>query len=138
MLARLQTRLSRALTRAAIYLDPGRGRPADQSSHQPAFDVETHVLWDQVKSHTMTSIERIDALRLAIEYINANAIPGDIVECGVWRGGSIKAVALTLLRLGDARRLWLYDTFSGMTPPGPDDIDFRGRPAAKLMATEEP
>ena len=86
----------------------------------------------------MTSIERIDALRASVEYIHANSIPGDIVECGVWRGGSMMAVALTLLRLGEIRRLWLYDTFSGMTPPGSEDMDFQGRAAKDLLATEDP
>jgi hypothetical protein len=61
-----------------------------------------------------------------------------MVECGVWRGGSMMAAALTLLRLGTTRRLWLYDTFAGMTTPGPDDKDFQGRSAADLMAATEP
>jgi hypothetical protein len=86
----------------------------------------------------MTSIERIDALRASVEYVHANSIPGDIVECGVWRGGSMMAVALTLLRLGENRRLWLYDTFAGMTPPGTEDRDFQGRAAADLLASEDP
>jgi hypothetical protein len=85
----------------------------------------------------MTSIERIDALRASVEYVHANSIPGDIVECGVWRGGSMMAVAITLLRLGGNRRLWLYDTFSGMTPPGTEDMDFQGRAAKDLLAAED-
>ena len=92
----------------------------------------------EFKSRTMTSIERIDALRASVEYIHANSISGDIVECGVWRGGSMMAVALTLLRLKDIRRLWLYDTFSGMTPPESEDVDFAGRAAKDLLATEHP
>jgi hypothetical protein len=86
----------------------------------------------------MTSIERVDALRASIEYIHANGIPGDIVECGVWRGGSMMAIALTLLRVGGLRRLWLYDTFSGMTPPGSEDMDFQGRSAKDVLAQENP
>jgi O-methyltransferase len=105
---------------------------------QLPFDPETQALWERVKSSTMTSIERIDALRASIEYVHLNSIAGDIVECGVWRGGSMMAVALTLLRLGEFRRLWLYDTFSGMTPPGSDDVDFQGRTAKDLLAAESP
>jgi hypothetical protein len=86
----------------------------------------------------MTSIERVDALRQAVEHIEANSVPGDIVECGVWRGGSMMAVALTLLRVNGLRRLWLYDTFSGMTTPGVEDRDFQGRAASDWMATEDP
>jgi hypothetical protein len=86
----------------------------------------------------MTSIERIDALRRAIEHVHVNGIEGDIVECGVWRGGSIIAAALTLQRLGVTRRLWLYDTFSGMTAPSEEDVDIKGRAAGELLATEDP
>ena len=85
-------RLHRALMRAARAL-------SETEPVQLPFDPETQVLWDRVKSRTMTSIERIDALRASVEYIHANSILGDIVECGVWRGGSMMAVALTLLRL---------------------------------------
>jgi hypothetical protein len=83
----------------------------------------------------MTTIDRIDAVRKSVEYVEANSIPGDIVECGVWRGGSIMAAALTLMRLGTKRSLWLYDTFAGMPPPGSEDRDFQGRTAAELMAS---
>ena len=127
----IRRRLYRALMRAA--------RPLQETEPvQLPFDLETQVLWDRVKSRTMTSIERIDALRASVEYIHANSISGDIVECGVWRGGSMMAVALTLLRLKDIRRLWLYDTFSGMTPPESEDVDFEGRAAKDLLATEDP
>jgi O-methyltransferase len=121
------------------------GQPIQGSSHAATaetvpvdLDGESLALWERVRSRTMTSIERIDALRRAVEHIHANAIDGDIVECGVWRGGSMMAAALTLKRLGDIRRLWLYDTFSGMTPPHPDDIDVTGRAAAALLAAEDP
>ena len=39
------------------------------------------------------------ALILAVEYVVAGELAGDIVECGVWRGGSMMAVARTLLAL---------------------------------------
>jgi hypothetical protein len=86
----------------------------------------------------MTNLERVDALRRAVEYVWANSIPGAMVECGVWRGGSMMAIALTLLRLGEIRKLWLYDTFYGMTPPGPHDTDFAKTAAADLMTYQDP
>lgn len=47
----------------------------------------------------------------------AGELAGDIVECGVWRGGSMMAVARTLLALGrDDRILWMYDTFACGVP----------------------
>jgi len=61
-------------------------------------------------------------------------IPGAIVECGVWRGGSMMAVALTLLELQAATRpLYLYDTFDGMPPPTARDRSFAGESAATIL-----
>lgn len=129
--------LGRALTRAGQSLMSGDD--ARQREAIPVdFDTCSVELWKKVKSRTMTSIERIDALRRAVEHIHVNSIPGDIVECGVWRGGSMMAAALTLKRLSTNRRLWLYDTFSGMTPPHREDVDVTGRAAADLLASEDP
>jgi O-methyltransferase len=102
------------------------------------LDEQTTILWNIVKSRTMTSIYRVDALRESVEYINSNNIAGDIVECGVWRGGSTLAVALTLQRLGTERILWLFDTFEGMPEPGSEDIDFNGRAALDIMVEQAP
>jgi hypothetical protein len=54
----------------------------------------------------------------------ANNIPGDIVECGVARGGSAAVMALALRGLGARRRLWLFDTFSGIPQPTTSDPDY--------------
>ena len=54
----------------------------------------------------------------ATRYIQKFDIPGDVLECGVWRGGSMHAVARTLDAAGDhSRDLYLFDTFAGMPPP---------------------
>jgi O-methyltransferase len=88
--------------------------------------------------YTMTSLERILTAIRATAYISENHIPGDIVECGVWRGGSTMAIARTLVELEDVSRcLYLYDTFEGMTEPTPSDTDFRGREAAALLSTAQ-
>jgi O-methyltransferase len=63
---------------------------------------------------TMTSIERMYAMHSSVRYVVEAGIPGDIVECGVWRGGSSMMAALTLRELKAERQLWLYDTFEGM------------------------
>jgi O-methyltransferase len=82
--------------------------------------------------YTMTDVARTLSLIHAVRYIEHNSVPGDIVECGVWRGGSMMAVARTLLNMGVSdRQLHLYDTFEGMTAPTSRDIDFAGVPAAE-------
>jgi hypothetical protein len=75
-----------------------------------------------VKGFTITSVERIYGLINAVRYVTQNQIPGDIVECGVWKGGSVMAAATTLLAMGSKDRdLYLYDTYTGMTPPTEKD-----------------
>jgi hypothetical protein len=62
-----------------------------------------------------------------VRYIHAAGLSGDIVECGVWRGGNCVLAALTLMMLGDTSRgVWLYDTFTGMTEPTERDRDVYG------------
>lgn len=72
---------------------------------------------------TMVSRERLYAHFQAVDHVVKNGIEGDIVECGVWRGGTSMLGALTLLGLGDPfRDVWLYDTFAGMTEPTTADV----------------
>lgn len=83
----------------------------------------------RVAPFTMTSPERVVALRDAVEHVCDRALPGDVVECGVWRGGSMMVVAEVLRRRGERRTLHLFDTFEGMPPPTEHDVDWRGRSA---------
>lgn len=83
---------------------------------------------------TLTSPERLASLIGGIKYVVQNDIIGDIAECGVWRGGSMVATALTLQMLGDTRRdLYLYDTFEGMSSPTEHDRDLTGESATKML-----
>ena len=83
---------------------------------------------------TLVMLEGLAALVNATTQIATNKIPGDIAECGVWRGGSMMVVALTLLSKGDTGRdLYLYDTFEGMPPPTDNDKRFDGQTASHLM-----
>jgi hypothetical protein len=76
----------------------------------------------RVEPYTMTSPHKLAALCHSVEYIWKNKIPGSIVECGVWRGGSMMAAALSLIRVGDvSREIILFDTFEGMPPPTEKD-----------------
>lgn len=104
-------------------------------------DLAPHVrdIYNTVQPYTMTSPERVNALVRSVEYLERSQIPGDIVECGVWRGGSMMAVAKTLLRLeATPRNLLLFDTFEGMPPPDELDVDLEGRSASAIMDEQEP
>lgn len=89
----------------------------------------------QVQPFTMTPPERIVALVDAVRYVARAGRPGAVVECGVWRGGSMMAAALALKALGDTEReLFLFDTFTGMPEPSELDVDVTGTSARELMA----
>ena len=58
-----------------------------------------------------------------------------MVECGVWRGGSMMLIAYALQYFGDtSRQLYLYDTYKGMTEPDAIDYDFDGNPLKPVWA----
>ena len=79
-------------------------------------------IWRQVERYTMISPERGYAIYKAVEYIVKNGIPGNFVECGVWKGGASMLMALALKTFeGGLRRIYLYDTYAGMTAPSDAD-----------------
>ena len=93
-----------------------------------------HDIRNTVAPFTMTSKDRTLSLTEAISYISKARIPGAIVECGVWRGGSMMTCALTLMHQGNTEReLYLFDTFSGMTLPTAVDVDHAGISATKTI-----
>lgn len=104
-------------------------------SESIAFHPDFDAIWDRVRAYTMTSRERAFALWTAVNTVIDNDIPGAFVECGVWKGGSSMIIALTLLqRRAGQREIFLFDTFSGMTEPGPADLDLNEQAAGDLMA----
>jgi len=86
---------------------------------------------------SMVSIDRIWAIIQATKYIVKNNIEGDFVECGVWRGGCSLAMAMILDDLKVNRRIFLFDTFSGMTQPTSWDIDIHGHNAKDRLETSK-
>ncbi len=86
---------------------------------------------EAVLPYTMTGVERIVAVIEATRHICANGVPGAIVECGVWRGGSAMTAALTLSSMADTGRdIYLYDTYTGMSEPTAEDVSHDGVSAA--------
>src|SRR5687768_6362336 len=87
-------------------------------------------IYEACRPYTMTGALRMHALFDALRYGTSAAVAGDIVECGVWRGGSAMVAALAMLRLGAAPRdIWLFDTFEGMPEPTERDVTLDGKPA---------
>lgn len=78
----------------------------------------------RIRSISMVSHARLHSLHESVRYVVRNNIPGDIVECGVARGGSAAVMALALQCLRAQRRMWLFDTFSGLPEPTAADPDY--------------
>ena len=87
------------------------------------FSIED--LLEKVKPYTYLTEERFRNLAQICRYLNTNHIPGDIVECGTYKGGS---AAFLSKHMGD-RHLWLYDSFQGM----PQTLERDGIEAAKWV-----
>jgi hypothetical protein len=127
-LQRLNNRLERSVKKMEKQTGTGTpGLPAD-------MDDEAKEIIRLVRPYTMTSGDKLFALITAVRHVARVKLEGDIVECGVWRGGSMHAVARTLLSCGvNDRELYLFDTFEGMTEP--TEKDRRGdTTAAELLA----
>jgi O-methyltransferase len=109
-------------------------RHRGEESYPPDFRIDDVEIIRQVRPWTMTSVERIYALIQAVRYLSRCAVGGSIVECGVWKGGSMAAVARTLVQLNDLDRdLYLFDTFQGMSPPTNEDVDYSGGLASDIL-----
>ena len=89
-----------------------------------------------VSSYTMTSPGCLFALIQAVKYVVDAGAPGAMVECGVWPGGSMMAVAHTLKSIGvHDRELYLFDTYEGMPSATDADIDSKGESASHEFST---
>ena len=104
------------------------------------YNQETREIWEAVRDRTMTHHARVNFLIQAVRYVERHRVPGAVVECGVWRGGSMLTVAHTLLRLGVTDRdLYLFDTFEGMTEPTERDVRItQGKHADELLEGKGP
>lgn len=113
------------------YSKPQPPAPPPAEQFPPDFDEEAIEIIRAVKPYTMTSVERIFALIQAVRYIVRAKIPGSIVECGVWRGGSMMAAAHTLKRSGkNDRDIYLFDSYEGMARPTDIDVSYEGELAS--------
>jgi O-methyltransferase len=129
---------STATKKARQATGSSAAKPVAAPAFPRDYDAEAVATITAVKPWTMTSPEKLNALILAVRHVVKHKIPGDIVECGVWRGGSMQATARTLLEAGDtSRHLYLFDTFEGMPPPTDEDRRHDGQSAAELLAANE-
>ncbi|CAF1241538.1 unnamed protein product [Rotaria sp. Silwood1] len=64
---------------------------------------------------TMIGQQRLTNIEWALRFVIANKIPGDFIECGVWRGGgAIFARAVLKALNNNDKHVWVADSFQGL------------------------
>ena len=87
-------------------------------------DAEFMAAYERAKHNTLVDIYRMfDLWTLVAETAKAG---GDIVEIGVWRGGSGCLMAKKAQLIGGGATVWLCDTFEGVVKAGSEDSNYRG------------
>lgn len=93
-------------------------KPQPEAYYAPQF-LE---LYAKVAPYTMLCKEKLYANYLAIYHLVERKKDGAIVECGVWKGGSILLMLYTLKACNACHYpIWLFDTFAGMSKPTQED-----------------
>ncbi len=104
----------------AIRQGKAVGRVLPITSQAPdGRTVTHHALRGAVEvAHTMIGRARLDHLHECLDRIAADAIPGDLIETGVWRGGATIFMRAWLMAHGITNRtVWVADSFDGLPPP---------------------
>jgi len=80
-----------------------------------------NLLIEKCLKYSMTNKIRMWSLLNSINYVSHKNIPGDFVECGVWRGGNLILFQLLNIKKNLNRKIYAYDTFEGMPLPSKHD-----------------
>ena len=72
--------------------------------------------------YTMTNPKRLSHLWDSVETIKNRGLKGDLIEAGVYKGGSSMLMAHALKYFELENNLYLFDTFSGMPKPSDRDV----------------
>ena len=85
----------------------------------PEISEENKILINSIGDYSLTPLVRRWNLIKSLHYINQNKLEGDIVECGIWRGGNLfLAKKIQDLYYKNIKRTFYgYDTFEGMPEP---------------------
>ncbi|MGM0661860.1 MAG: TylF/MycF/NovP-related O-methyltransferase [Pseudomonadota bacterium] len=95
-----------------------------------------------VMTHSMLPLGRMMRTIDLVKDINLNGVPGDIVECGVWSGGSLGLMALADLPFLETRQYVGFDSFEGLPAPTSEDADVfktyaKSRPVEEVVTESE-
>lgn len=89
----------------------------DLTKVRSAKSVDIGDVWPE-RAHTMVGRKRLNNVRDAVLDVLAKGVPGDLIETGVWRGGTTIFMKGLLTAAGDdKRKVYVCDSFEGLPPP---------------------
>lgn len=96
-------------------------KPAYSNSQSVPEFIRLIRLFEKVRPYTLLSPVRLGALYKLCKNIDRQGVPGDIVECGTYNGGSAGVLGYASRYSGRSRDLWLFDSFEGLPAPTEED-----------------
>jgi O-methyltransferase len=106
--------LANTIYQDGAWVPNGTEVPFDSAQRAAGAD------WPKM-AHTMVGLRRLENLRELVQSTVDEAIPGDFIETGVWRGGCCILMRGVLAASGVTdRRVYVADSFEGFPPPNPD------------------
>ncbi|MEU5863704.1 alpha/beta fold hydrolase [Nonomuraea sp. NPDC047529] len=130
--ARLYLDLMKKTLTNVIYEDPPVPSDWSPGSTYDRVNRSAGLDWPS-KAHTMVGLRRLDNVQECVERVLRDGVPGDLIETGVWRGGTTIMMRAVLAAWGiEDRLVWVADSFQGMPEPTPD-----AHPDDTRLATHE-
>jgi O-methyltransferase len=112
-----------------------RPLPFDEQKRNLGMDWPT-------EAETMIGMQRLTSLQRCVETVLTEDIPGDLIECGVWRGGACILMRAVLAAYGDQERcVWVADSFAGVPKPDKEnysaDVDMKLHLSRDVLGVSE-
>ena len=86
-------------------------------------------------AHTMIGMRRLDNIQALVTDILDTQTPGDLIETGVWRGGSTIFMRGLLKAHGVTdRTVWVADSFQGFPAPNQEGVSSRTYSSPELTS----
>lgn len=113
------------------------GEPDHDQASQAAFLRGFVAHYIRGTALTMLPLVRLNQLQVCIMDVVSRAIPGDMIETGVWRGGATIFMRGVLKALGISdRNVWVADSFEGLPVPDAEKFPLEAKAHAGPFMTK--
>jgi hypothetical protein len=85
------------------------------------LNLEKWWLFIMIRKNTMVTPKRLNNVYDLTEKIITENINGDLVECGVWKGGCVAIMAYVQKKHKSYKKIWMFDSFEGLPEPTEED-----------------